>query len=471
MNNSGTTQYTQNRIGVLFANTSQVDVATVLMLLGEGAIWKAIWARNRSQRSHFRKWIFAISPGWTPLAASLLTALSSNPGAPNLIYDRPPEGTMVDGLLLTNLNLGATHTASNPILQNIWQTWNEGPRAPKQRHGAGDSYDVTREVGVLELNLDALNLHSRFSFWFHALALATQLLGSLAFGLTGESLETFLVLVLALCGQTLLLAAITPGTLAWRKTIRNYKASPVMIHKGLESTGVMIVRRVLLDWQEISLEEFCWDSHVAHTAFDTAKVFAAGVAFLTLTFQILCIGWMATASRQLYLGFSALGLVANILEAASQPDWARVFDDAFSGKARCCPHKGSLLAAVAILLAGQFPAAVFAAKELYPNNTRFQETLDDLETVLDGIMCAQCRITIRQVTPKHAYSCLWSSTDHGRVKCLEVLAEKAKALESKQLRDGMAAIYHYLHSVETDAETNLLNTEIGVGNEKWYRWE
>ena len=52
----------------LFQNKTQVDVATVLMLLGEATIWKAMWTRMRGRRSHWTHYIYAISPGWAPLA-------------------------------------------------------------------------------------------------------------------------------------------------------------------------------------------------------------------------------------------------------------------------------------------------------------------------------------------------------------------------------------------------------------------
>ena len=54
----------------LFEGKAQVDVVTVLMLLGEAAIWKVIWGRFRSRRVHWKIWLFAVSPGgrlWQPL--------------------------------------------------------------------------------------------------------------------------------------------------------------------------------------------------------------------------------------------------------------------------------------------------------------------------------------------------------------------------------------------------------------------
>src|SRR6266498_3554245 len=64
----------------LFQNRSQVDAVSVLVLLGEATVWKAIWGRFRSRRAHWRHWVFAISPGWTPLAASLFANMSGHLG-------------------------------------------------------------------------------------------------------------------------------------------------------------------------------------------------------------------------------------------------------------------------------------------------------------------------------------------------------------------------------------------------------
>jgi hypothetical protein len=91
----------------MYEDRSNLDVISVLMLLGEATIWKVVWSRFRSRRTHWKQWLFPISPGWTPLAGSLFAAMNRSAGPPNLIFDRPPEGAIIDGLILMNLDSGA----------------------------------------------------------------------------------------------------------------------------------------------------------------------------------------------------------------------------------------------------------------------------------------------------------------------------------------------------------------------------
>ena len=93
-------------------------------------MWKTIWGRFRSRCSDWRQWAFAICPDWTPLAASLFANMNDLIGPPNLVFDRLPEGSLSPSSVLTHLNSGATHSAQNIVLQNMWHIymWYHGPR-------------------------------------------------------------------------------------------------------------------------------------------------------------------------------------------------------------------------------------------------------------------------------------------------------------------------------------------------------
>jgi hypothetical protein len=432
----------------LFQGKAQVDVLTVLMLLGEDAIWRVIWGRFRSRRSHWKQWVFAISPGWTTLAASLFAAVNGSLHAPNLIFDRVPGNALDGGLILTNLNSGASHAATNVIIQNIWQTWNGGPRAQQRRIEARSPFDVTREVGLVDIQLDKLQLEKASAWWIQLICLSIQVIGSLILGIVNTSIEPFLVLLVALLGQALLLASVVPRSETWSMTTRGKRPCPILLHKGLDSMGTLFIRRVQFNGREISLEEFCWDSQVPRNAADNIKLGVAGFAFIIFTMQIILVGFMDQSGRNMYLVFGGLGVVANTIEAASSFRWSAAFASAFSGKALCAPNKSSLMAAVAVLQAGRFPAAVQVAKLLYPDNSRFAESLRDLERLLDGILCEDCRKIIRLSRPfssNDMHRCLWRLT--GERVCSNRLAREIDQVESKQLKDGLATLCHYLRFV------------------------
>ena len=457
----------------IFQGQAQIDAVTVLMLLGEATIWKTIWARFRSKRSHWRQRIFAISPGWTPLAATLFTAMNGSMGPPNLIFDRPPEGALSKGLAITNLDSGATHDAQNAILQCIWQTWCHGPRKSKQEHSDSlvQGFSVTREVGVVDLNLDALHLEDRRSVWLHAFCLFVQLVSSLVLGLTGRSFETFVVLLLALLGQLTLILSITPRRQAWQKTTRGHRTHPIMLHHKLDSMGVLFVRRVLLKGKEVSLEEFCWDSQAQGSIIDQVKLVGAGSSFMIFVAQIILVGWMSSQSRVYYLVLGGLGLIANTIEAASQPDWLQAFRSSFSGNPHCAPPKGSLMSAIGILVAGQFPSAKSAATLLYPDNARFEQSLLDLKDLLDGILCSECRTVIR-VSQDSTTSISCSRQKSGELgSCSSALAAAAEGMKSKQLRDGVATVAHFLRSQSDGCRLPPIETSKLVAGEQTHAWQ
>lgn len=440
-----------------------MDVVTVLMLLGEGAIWKVIWGRFRSRRIHWKHWVFAVSPGWTTLAASLFAAVNGSLNAPNLIFDRVPENTLDGGLILTNLNSGASHAARNVIIQNIWQTWNGGPRAQQRRSEARGPFDITREVGLVDVNLDKLHLESPIAWWLHLVCLLVQTLGSFILGVLTGSFEPFLVLIVAFVGQSLLLFSIAPRSEAWYMTTRGHRPCPVMLHKGLDSMGALFIRRVHMNGREISLEEFSWDSQVPRNAADNIRLLTAGFAFLVFTTQIILVGLMDQSERHLYLVFGGLGVLANTFEAASPPKWSTAFVCSFAGKALCAPNKGSLMSAVAVLTAGQFPAAIQAAKLLYPDNSRFASSLIELEQLLDAIMCGDCRHIIRFSRPlsnNQMHRCVPRPIDERN--CQERLARKMDEVESKQLRDGLATVCHYLRGVSGHSSLPAIETAPGL---------
>ena len=150
----------------MFDNRSQIDVVSVLLLLGEATIWKAVWSRFRFRRSPWKQWLFAVAPGWAPFAGTVFAAVNGSKGPPNMIFDRPPEGIIDTNLILTNLNSGASHSANHVILQDVWQTWDRGPRAQRQSPPIKEeSYDVSRAVGVVDVDFTAMQLQSGWAVW------------------------------------------------------------------------------------------------------------------------------------------------------------------------------------------------------------------------------------------------------------------------------------------------------------------
>ena len=297
----------------LFQGKAQVDVVTVLMLLGEAAIWKVIWGRFRSRRVHWKHWIFAVSPGWTSLTASLFAAVNGSLYAPNLIFNRVPENATESGLILTNLNSGASHAADNTIIQNIWQTWNGGPRAQQRQSEPYSSFDLTRETGLVDVNLDKLQLENAITWWIQLVCLLIQLCGSFVLGLIRTSFEPFVVLLIAFLGQSMLLMSVVPRPEAWHMAVRGKRPCPVILHKGLDSMGVLFIQRTRMNGREINLEEFCWNSQVPRNTVDNVKLAIGGFAFLIFTTQIILVGFMNQSGRLLYLVFGGLGVIANTI--------------------------------------------------------------------------------------------------------------------------------------------------------------
>ena len=450
----------------MFEDRSNLDVTSVLMLLGEATIWKVVWSRFRSCRTHWKQWLFPISPGWTPLAGSLFAAMNRSAGPPNLIFDRPPEGAIIDGLILTNLNSGASHNASNTILQNIWQVWSRGPREERRLQPAGEIYSVTREVGVVDVDISALRLQDSSAFWLQFFCLMTQLSVSFVLAFFGWSFEVFVAFSIAIVGQSLLLATITPRHEAWNHRKYNvHRPSPMILHRGCDSMEVLVVRKAMLDGKAMSLEEFCWDSQALRNKTDIIRLIISGLSFIILAFQIVIIGWMNTRSRQLYFALGIFGLVTNAIEAASQPRWLANFRMAFSGVPTCAPSKSTLMGAVGILLAADYPAAQEVAKMLYPDNVRFQGTRDDISQTLKECICANCRALFKDVAVDEV-PCLRKSGGGPVSSCSEALLSKIKDVEERQLKDALAAVCHYLQSMRKELSplSSWRQSEIGINH-------
>ena len=457
--------------GNMFQNQLQTDVTTILMLLGESTIWKAIWTRFRSRRCHWKHWVFAVSPGWAPLAATLFAIMGSSIGAVNLIFDRPPESTHDTGLILTNLNSGASHFATNAILQDIWSAWNNGPRQKMRSTRDDQVFEVTREVGVVDIDLDKFSPECTLSFWAQFVCLIFQFAGSFFFALLGWGFETFLGLLISLLGQSLLLTAVLPSQNAWSMPIRGHRGHGVMLHRGLNTTEVLIIRTSRKDGKEISLEEFVWKNNALRGFGDTLKLISAAMGFVILTLSVAVVGWMSNESRTLYLAFGSLGMFANAFQAACPPDWLKAFRQSFSGTPNCAPVKSSLLSAVGILLAAKFPAARAAAQTLYPANSRFDRTVNELESMLDTFLCSACRNAIR-CPPQDGrlHQCERRRHSIRRNDCSQVAASVLQDVENKQHRDALATVSHLLSHCTMNGQIPNLETARSFRDKPLHDW-
>jgi hypothetical protein len=452
----------------MFQNKTQVDVLAILMLLGEASLWRVLWSRLRSRRAHWSHFMFAASPGWAPLAGSLFAGLASFEGSPNLVFDRAPEGSNDSKVLLTNLNSGATHQADNTMLQNIWQTWNRGYR--RQRNS--NTYDITREIGVVDVNLDQLVIETRWSLYIHLLCLSIQFGGALALGSCGMGFELLAVLFVAFAGQSLLLAAIVPRKKVWNKAVRQHRPAPLLLHKGCDSTGTLILRSVRLGGKSLNMEEFCWESQIGRDRVDTVKMIAAGSAFAVFVLQIILVGWMTAENRTYYLVFGILGLAANTTEVVSKPDWGSAAGKAFTGSPCCAPEKSSLMSSVAMLIAGKFPAALATSQQLYPANSRFDQSLQDLQTIFDELVCQHCRAVIRGCPNAGGlHKCLKKVAVVGGVECSYALAKRARHVDSKQISDGLAAVCHLLCSLNGSISTHQVKTSYKIATTPIHTWD
>ena len=129
------------------------------------------------------------------------------------------------------------------------------------------------------------------------------------------------------------------------------------------------------------------------------------------------------------------------------------------------------MSAIAILQAGRFPAAVQVAKLLYPDNARFTDSLRDLERLLGDILCDDCRDIIRFSRPfssNHMHRCLWRLT--GERHCLERLAFAVNSIESKQMKDGMATLCHYLRYVSHQTSLPPIETASAIPTTPKHIW-
>ena len=442
----------------IFQQKMQFDVVTVLLLLGEATIWKSIWTRFRFRRCHWKQWIFAIAPGWAPLAGSIFAAMQGSRGPPNLIYDRAPPEALYPHLELTNLNSGATHKALNVVIQNVWQAWYNGPRKTGRKAHVLEKYYVSKEVGIVDVDLSKLESPSSWTLYIQSTCLLVQLAASLILGLLGLSLEVFVTFLVTLAAQGLLMAAITPRKDAWNhRDLAKHRVAPMMLHMGMDTTSVLFVRSASKYGQTFSLEEFSWESQTIRRPSDFIQLALAGFSFCIFAFQLILISWMSADSRLMFLILGALGLITNAVEGAIEPDWERAYKTAFTGESFCEPEGSSLTAAVGVLLGGQFSAGVATAKLLYPDNKRFQQTLKDLRGVLEPNICDQCSERIRART---SAKCLRV----GGVLCSTRLARAIKAPDTlalsnkKPLQDALATVAHFLRLGTEESSLPKINT-------------
>lgn len=445
----------------LFNARTQFDVITVLLLLGESTIWKVIWTRFRFRRSHWKQWVYPISPGWTLLVSSLFAAMQSTRGPPNVIFDRPPADSISNGLVLTNLNSGASHSAGNVIIQNIWQAWYFGPRA-QHRITRGKSRDVTREVAIVDVDIGKMKFPSHWTFTLQGACLISQLCISLLLGFFGWSFETFVVFLVTFVAQGLLLIAITPREKAWNhRKLNVHRRCPVMLHKGMDSMGLLFVRNVNVDGKDFSLEEYCWESQSVRNVQDKLSVVIAGVSFAAFVLQIVLIGWMSTQSRLLCFVLGGIGLITNSIEGAFEPNWSTIYNVAFKGEAFCEPEGSTLMSAVGILLAADYAAAEPVSKLLYPDNERLTKSRNDLLEIFEKTLCVECRKSMKEPV---ANACLRANG----VLCHEALNTRIYDYENKQIRDGIAAVCHWLRSVSGTRNSPRIITK---GTYRQYAWK
>jgi hypothetical protein len=428
----------------IFQQKMQFDVVTVLLLLGEATIWKSVWTRFRFRRCHWKQWIFAIAPGWAPLAGSVFAAMQGSRGSPNLIYDRAPPEALYPHLELTNLNSGATHKALNVVLQNVWQTWYNGPRKTGRKAHVLEKYYVSKEVGIVDVDLSKLECPSSWTLYIQSTCLFVQLATSLTLGLLGLSLEVFVTFLVTLAAQGLLITAITPRKDAWNhRDLAKHRVAPMMLHMGMDTTSVLFVRSASKHGQTFSLEEYSWESQTIRRPSDFVQLLLAGFSFCMFAFQLILISWMSDRSRLVFLVLGALGLITNAVEGAIEPNWERAYEVAFSGEGFCEPEGSSLIAAVGVLLGGKFAAGEATAKLLYPDNKRFQQTIKDLRTVLEPNICEQCSERIRARTTAKCSLI-------GGVLCSTRLARAIRAPDTlarpdkKPLQDALATVAHFL---------------------------
>jgi hypothetical protein len=458
----------------LFQNTAQIDVVTLLLLLGENAIWKVVWSRFQCRRAHWTHWLFAVSPGWTPLAGSLLAALGGARHAPNLIYERAPEGVIDSSLSLINLNSGATPIGTNTILQNIWSAWQNGSLQDFHKSNVDKELgDSTRQIGIIDVRLDALQLENWKMILMQSICLLIQLGGSFLIGFLERNFEPFIVFTVAFAGQSLLIFAITPRPSLWDKAFRGHRSHPSMLYSSSTAQGFLFIHSARLRGRPVSLEEYTWPVQAMRTRIDMIKMLAAGLAFGILILQVLLLGWTQPQSRIVYAIFGALGLCANTIEAVSRPRWSSASRSAFSGKAFCAPKWCSTMGAVGVLIAGNFPAAQQAARRLYPDNQRLTQSLLALERLFGQLLCPTCRSRIGgSGEASRPFRCgRQAGASRGVESCASLLANAVKQEADKQLRDGLATVSHYLQCPEGNGSVPMINTKKKHPSQQPYCWE
>ena len=459
-----------------FKNTSQIDVATVLMLIGEATIWKAAWSRMRGTRRHWTHYIFAVSPGWTPLAGTLFTAMNGGARPFNLIYDRIPEGCGDKGLQLTNLLSGATHAADQTILQNIWESWTNGMEARATARRPEHEFDITKQVGFMDVNLDQLTVSKPLAVALQLACLAAQIIAAAVFFVLRKNGEVLILFLMTLTCQLLLIYAITPRSVMWDKALRGHRGPAVMLHKGSNTSKALIIPRAYLNGANVSLEEFCWSSKVVPSFLDRVKTAMAGISFLALVLSMLMIGWMENTGKVLYLIIGMVGLISYILDATMQPNWTKCLDQAFYGIEACAPINSSLMGCVGILIAGQFSAANDTATRLYPDNARFRDTIQSLENAFSSL-CPNCRKVIREgFSARFAHPCTQEDKKHlGAVidnVCTVDLTRRAEACDKtqKQLSDALASVARLLSASQRSDPVTIhtaMKTDPNVRHSWW----
>lgn len=449
----------------MFEATMNLDVTTILLLLGESTIWTAVWSRFRFRRWHWTHMVFATSLGWAPLAATVFASMEGRRGPPNLIFDRIPEGVRSSGLLLTNLNSGATHEANHAVLQNIWQAWYRGPREYHQKK-LGKQYDVTRECGLVDVDVSKLALGFSWSLKLQATCLVAQLVVGIVLAVTDHTLETLVSLGITLAGQWLLLWAVTPSKKAWNgRDLTVHRPAPVMLHRGLNSSAVLIIRSSRAEDKAFSLEEFTFESQAIRDTTDRWRMVAAGCAFMIFLVQVMLVGWMQPVNRIAYCALNTMGLVANALEGSIQPNWLAIYERAFEGVAFCEPRSSTLMATVGLLLGAKFPASTTAAKLLYPDNTRFAGSLLEIQGIFDQILCKVCRSKFSDATAG-GRPCQVIGGPVCSNALRQVLAHGEIAAMSKQTKDAVAACVKFLESAKGDE----IKTRV-TGKFDYYHWK
>jgi hypothetical protein len=152
-------------------------------------------------------------------------------------------------------------------------------------------------------------------------------------------------------------------------------------------------------------------------------------------------------------------------------NWSRA-QMAYTGISNCAPKKGSLMSAVALLIAGRYPAANEAAHLLYPRNDRFARSVSDISTSLDGILCRNCIDSLSQrLGAGRSRPCERRLDRENSDECSRLLVMKTKEVSSKQLSDGLAAVYHYLCWVTGATYRETLSTHEKIKPATWHNWQ